>query len=144
SRRRHTRLQGDWSSDVCSSDLHARAVHAEGGEGAEVGLDARPAARVGARDGERDGDGGHAARPAPASGRGGRPYASRTLSPRSGQRAEGGRSSTSSPSSFTYSGAWSGCGKSEAQKKRRSPTSGITPTSERSSGSHEIQHWRRK
>src|SRR5256885_13138607 len=22
SRRRHTRLQGDWSSDVCSSDLH--------------------------------------------------------------------------------------------------------------------------
>src|SRR5688500_19488624 len=24
SRRRHTRLQGDWSSDVCSSDLVAR------------------------------------------------------------------------------------------------------------------------
>src|SRR3989454_2532386 len=24
SRRRHTRLQGDWSSDVCSSDLTAR------------------------------------------------------------------------------------------------------------------------
>src|SRR5688500_20256030 len=24
SRRRHTRLQGDWSSDVCSSDLLAR------------------------------------------------------------------------------------------------------------------------
>src|SRR2546426_5556820 len=24
SRRRHTRLQGDWSSDVCSSDLPAR------------------------------------------------------------------------------------------------------------------------
>src|SRR5256885_4778593 len=24
SRRRHTRLQGDWSSDVCSSDLHRR------------------------------------------------------------------------------------------------------------------------
>src|SRR5688500_4040588 len=24
SRRRHTRLQGDWSSDVCSSDLHLR------------------------------------------------------------------------------------------------------------------------
>src|SRR2546426_6810295 len=24
SRRRHTRLQGDWSSDVCSSDLAAR------------------------------------------------------------------------------------------------------------------------
>src|SRR5256885_6574395 len=28
SRRRHTRLQGDWSSDVCSSDLNA-ASHAE-------------------------------------------------------------------------------------------------------------------
>src|SRR5256885_8523701 len=26
SRRRHTRLQGDWSSDVCSSDLYAAAV----------------------------------------------------------------------------------------------------------------------
>src|SRR5256885_11689682 len=26
SRRRHTRLQGDWSSDVCSSDLTAEAV----------------------------------------------------------------------------------------------------------------------
>src|SRR6266446_3345065 len=28
SRRRHTRLQGDWSSDVCSSDLVARPVYA--------------------------------------------------------------------------------------------------------------------
>src|SRR5256885_11754030 len=26
SRRRHTRLQGDWSSDVCSSDLRASAI----------------------------------------------------------------------------------------------------------------------
>ena len=26
SRRRHTRLQGDWSSDVCSSDLNERAT----------------------------------------------------------------------------------------------------------------------
>src|SRR5256885_9041979 len=26
SRRRHTRLQGDWSSDVCSSDLNATAT----------------------------------------------------------------------------------------------------------------------
>src|SRR3989454_8570924 len=33
SRRRHTRLQGDWSSDVCSSDL-AKAVTGPG-----VGLD---------------------------------------------------------------------------------------------------------
>src|SRR5256885_6363401 len=32
SRRRHTRLQGDWSSDVCSSDLllaHANGVEAD-------------------------------------------------------------------------------------------------------------------
>src|SRR5256885_9302394 len=28
SRRRHTRLQGDWSSDVCSSDLLEEAAHA--------------------------------------------------------------------------------------------------------------------
>src|SRR5688500_19201641 len=27
SRRRHTRLQGDWSSDVCSSDLDANAPY---------------------------------------------------------------------------------------------------------------------
>src|SRR5256885_12623570 len=27
SRRRHTRLQGDWSSDVCSSDLSAKSFH---------------------------------------------------------------------------------------------------------------------
>src|SRR3989454_5400200 len=27
SRRRHTRLQGDWSSDVCSSDLFSYAPH---------------------------------------------------------------------------------------------------------------------
>src|SRR5205807_5399076 len=28
SRRRHTRLQGDWSSDVCSSDLDRTAIDA--------------------------------------------------------------------------------------------------------------------
>src|SRR2546426_8644744 len=30
SRRRHTRLQGDWSSDVCSSDLQTRHLRVEG------------------------------------------------------------------------------------------------------------------
>src|SRR5256885_783784 len=30
SRRRHTRLQGDWSSDVCSSDLYVGALRSEG------------------------------------------------------------------------------------------------------------------
>src|SRR5256885_15404893 len=30
SRRRHTRLQGDWSSDVCSSDLSRRPCHGRG------------------------------------------------------------------------------------------------------------------
>src|SRR5256885_4364551 len=29
SRRRHTRLQGDWSSDVCSSDLKQKIVHCD-------------------------------------------------------------------------------------------------------------------
>src|SRR5205807_5294149 len=29
SRRRHTRLQGDWSSDVCSSDLTERKLIAD-------------------------------------------------------------------------------------------------------------------
>src|SRR5688500_19912851 len=32
SRRRHTRLQGDWSSDVCSSDLTGMAWTEMGGE----------------------------------------------------------------------------------------------------------------
>src|SRR2546426_5933110 len=32
SRRRHTRLQGDWSSDVCSSDLQRRARRVPGDE----------------------------------------------------------------------------------------------------------------
>src|SRR2546426_649954 len=31
SRRRHTRLQGDWSSDVCSSDLTRRSATQLGG-----------------------------------------------------------------------------------------------------------------
>src|SRR5256885_10110497 len=35
SRRRHTRLQGDWSSDVCSSDL--------GLEADLIGIDGNPA-----------------------------------------------------------------------------------------------------
>src|SRR5256885_14287858 len=30
SRRRHTRLQGDWSSDVCSSDLWLLIKHRDG------------------------------------------------------------------------------------------------------------------
>src|SRR5256885_11785742 len=29
SRRRHTRLQGDWSSDVCSSDLRTTIIRAD-------------------------------------------------------------------------------------------------------------------
>src|SRR5437016_9761129 len=37
SRRRHTRLVSDWSSDVCSSDLHrARGVRLDGGGGNPV------------------------------------------------------------------------------------------------------------
>src|SRR2546426_7633000 len=40
SRRRHTRLQGDWSSDVCSSDLHGVARPFDLGErGQEGGRD---------------------------------------------------------------------------------------------------------
>src|SRR5688500_20348309 len=40
SRRRHTRLQGDWSSDVCSSDLWPRRVTPEG-SGSSSGGEAR-------------------------------------------------------------------------------------------------------
>src|SRR3989454_6702885 len=49
SRRRHTRLQGDWSSDVCSSDLtrpsHAAAARSHRAAGAPL-PDARRAARL--------------------------------------------------------------------------------------------------
>src|SRR5256885_12958694 len=42
SRRRHTRLQGDWSSDVCSSDLFGQTAvdffFFDGGLGAGLGL----------------------------------------------------------------------------------------------------------
>src|SRR5207248_8890845 len=39
SRRRHTRSYGDWSSDVCSSDLHAGArQHAEADEAVDTGV----------------------------------------------------------------------------------------------------------
>src|SRR6266446_2493372 len=40
SRRRHTRLQGDWSSDVCSSDLPGATVNRLCGSGMEAVCDA--------------------------------------------------------------------------------------------------------
>src|SRR5256885_2752524 len=45
SRRRHTRLQGDWSSDVCSSDLQHR-VPAPGAAQRELAAAAAPAAHL--------------------------------------------------------------------------------------------------
>src|SRR5574337_288725 len=52
SRRRHTRLSGDWSSDVCSSDLYLLTNHhvAEAGERIDATLDdgsVHPAERAG-------------------------------------------------------------------------------------------------
>src|SRR5205807_6814454 len=41
SRRRHTRLQGDWSSDVCSSDLGLVVTEEDLGPGG-AGEDTRP------------------------------------------------------------------------------------------------------
>src|ERR1022692_1865416 len=43
SRRRHTRLQGDWSSDVCSSDLIART----GGRSNQPEANPQPPPRAG-------------------------------------------------------------------------------------------------
>src|SRR2546426_9317081 len=43
SRRRHTRLQGDWSSDVCSSDLAAQRWHAADGGRRSQGARGLPA-----------------------------------------------------------------------------------------------------
>src|SRR5205807_7613097 len=42
SRRRHTRLQGDWSSDVCSSDLARPRSRSSGGSGERSGGRSRP------------------------------------------------------------------------------------------------------
>src|SRR5256885_12913481 len=46
SRRRHTRLQGDWSSDVCSSDLLAAVQFGQRLLGLENGQRAVEPARV--------------------------------------------------------------------------------------------------
>src|SRR5256885_17159241 len=60
SRRRHTRLQGDWSSDVCSSDLGCAAIPR-----APMSLRARgrtaPPAAASYRPGDRGGPAPHAA-----------------------------------------------------------------------------------
>src|SRR2546426_9290134 len=37
SRRRHTRLQGDWSSDVCSSDLRRACTRDRAYDGGDLG-----------------------------------------------------------------------------------------------------------
>src|SRR5256885_13182633 len=45
SRRRHTRLQGDWSSDVCSSDLSMGVIEPARGLYATIGMAADPVPR---------------------------------------------------------------------------------------------------
>src|SRR6266446_8822086 len=42
SRRRHTRLQGDWSSDVCSSDLQRLSIIRNWLDAVEQALSMRP------------------------------------------------------------------------------------------------------
>src|SRR5690349_25148613 len=42
SRRRHTRSLRDWSSDVCSSDLHEVATADDGKRGLELALHTKP------------------------------------------------------------------------------------------------------
>src|SRR5256885_13204212 len=42
SRRRHTRLQGDWSSDVCSSDLGQRQEKAQRRVADDIDVDVEP------------------------------------------------------------------------------------------------------
>src|SRR5215467_15536942 len=54
SRRRHTRLQGDWSSDVCSSDLAgffrgANSIDQRTGLGADFAAEAETEAAIDAR-----------------------------------------------------------------------------------------------
>src|SRR6266487_1529605 len=46
SRRRHTRWTGDWSSDVCSSDLHVAEAGLRAADDAEVASTARAEGRV--------------------------------------------------------------------------------------------------
>src|SRR5256885_11393576 len=46
SRRRHTRLQGDWSSDVCSSDLRRAGGEEERGDAEEGSLGSHFAQRL--------------------------------------------------------------------------------------------------
>src|SRR5256885_8106714 len=72
SRRRHTRLQGDWSSDVCSSDLVGRPLHGRPSGPIRVGGCYRPRRQPprGLRPAERRGaDPRHRRRPARGPGR---------------------------------------------------------------------------
>src|SRR6266566_4265017 len=75
SRRRHTRLQGDWSSDVCSSDLHDRRATARardraagGPPGHHGGAGAVSLARGGGSRGADVGPGGGEAARVPGAG----------------------------------------------------------------------------
>src|SRR5206468_5331921 len=59
SRRRHTRSDRDWSSDVCSSDLiHRNAQTNEVGHSAVFAADAQPHPRAKAESRQQDGYGG--------------------------------------------------------------------------------------
>src|SRR5256885_12898235 len=55
SRRRHTRLQGDWSSDVCSSDLLEATVYYVVAESITNAVKHAQASTVAVRAGLRDG-----------------------------------------------------------------------------------------
>src|SRR5256885_12699089 len=62
SRRRHTRLQGDWSSDVCSSDLQdVRVVGLDHEVDRAAGVGATDAQRVDLEGGQEDDGRGAAA-----------------------------------------------------------------------------------
>src|SRR5256886_11415808 len=62
SRRRHTRFDCDWSSDVCSSDLHADAADCTGRVGVKRVQDARRDIERSAPGEADQGDGGAARR----------------------------------------------------------------------------------
>src|SRR3989454_2952737 len=58
SRRRHTRLQGDWSSDVCSSDLELADDHERSQARVDRGRNSREACTATGEDRENEDGGG--------------------------------------------------------------------------------------
>src|SRR5262249_61788761 len=96
SRRRHTRLVSDWSSDVCSSDLHRRPSTAAAGKTCLMSystcllLHSRQIGRASCRErGESSGDGEPFKKKEEGAGEGREQYVASEVRSEAGRQCEG-------------------------------------------------------